>query len=73
MRLVITATDQVLARYGNSLAALGEGQARTALSGAFNHEDDKGRTQVLQLVADDAVNQSTCNVPRVLRGPFGTA
>jgi hypothetical protein len=35
-----------LARYGNALAALGEGQARTALSQALNHEGDKGRTQV---------------------------
>ena len=32
MQLDISASDQVLARYGNQLAALGEGQARTALS-----------------------------------------
>jgi hypothetical protein len=31
--------------YGNQLAALGEGQARTALSRALNHEGDKGRTR----------------------------
>ena len=35
-----------LVRYGNALAALGEGRARTALSRALNHEGDKGRTQV---------------------------
>ena len=46
MQLIISARDQVLARYGNALAALGEGQARTALSRALNHEGNKGRTQV---------------------------
>ena len=46
MRLIISASNQVLARYGNALAALGEGQARTALSRALNHEGDKGRTKV---------------------------
>lgn len=46
MQLIITAQDQVLARYGNALAALGEGQARTALSRALNHEGDKGRTKI---------------------------
>jgi hypothetical protein len=46
MHLIITARDQVLAKYGNALAALGEGQARKALSRALNHEGDKGRTQV---------------------------
>ena len=44
--MIISAQDQVLARYGNALAALGEGQACTALSQALNHEGDKGRTQV---------------------------
>ena len=44
MQLIIRASDQVLARYGNQLAALGEGKARTALSRALNHEGDKGRT-----------------------------
>lgn len=42
MHLIITASDQVLARYGNQLAALGEGKARKALSRALNHEGDKG-------------------------------
>jgi len=46
MQLIISAQDQVLARYGNALATLGEGQARTALSRALNHEGDKARTQV---------------------------
>ena len=46
MQLIITAQDQVLARYGNALAALGEGQARTALSRALSHEGDKGRTKI---------------------------
>jgi hypothetical protein len=46
MQLIISARDQVLARYGNALAALGEWQAHTTLSRALNHEGDKGRTQV---------------------------
>jgi hypothetical protein len=46
MQLIISARDQVLARYGNQLAAIGEGQARTVMSRALNHEGDKGRTQV---------------------------
>jgi hypothetical protein len=41
MQLIISPKDQVLARYGNQLAVLGEGQARTALSRALNHEGDK--------------------------------
>jgi hypothetical protein len=45
MQLVINAGDQVLGRYGNQLAALGEGKARTAMSQALNHEGDKGRTR----------------------------
>jgi hypothetical protein len=46
MQLIISAKDRVLARYGNQLAALGDSQARTALSRALNHEGDKGRTRV---------------------------
>jgi hypothetical protein len=46
MQLIISARDQVLARYGNQLGALSEGQVRTALSRSLNHEGDKGRTQV---------------------------
>ena len=46
MQLIINARDQVLTRYGNQLAALGDKQARTAMSRALNHEGDKGRTQV---------------------------
>lgn len=54
MKLVINATDQVLARYGNQLAALGDGQARTAMSRALNHEGDKGRTQVKRALVKQA-------------------
>ena len=46
MQLIITARDKGLARYGNQLALLGEGKARTAMWRALNHEGDKGRTQV---------------------------
>jgi len=51
IQLISTAEDQVLARYGNVLAALGEGQARKALSRALNHEGDKGRTQIKRALA----------------------
>lgn len=50
MQLIINARDQVLARYGNQLAALGDGQARKAMSRALNHEGDKGRTQVKRVL-----------------------
>ena len=30
MHLILSARDQILARYGNQLAALGEGKARTS-------------------------------------------
>ena len=46
MQLVISARDQVLTKYVNELAALGDGRARSATSRALNHEGDKGRTQV---------------------------
>ena len=46
MQLIISGRDQVLAKYGNALAALGERRARTAMSRALNHEGDKGRTKV---------------------------
>jgi hypothetical protein len=68
MRLVITASDQVLARYGNELAALGEGEARTAMSRALNHEGGKGRAQVKRALAKQtgikygAVNQAMATV-----------
>lgn len=48
----IGSSNQVLARYGKALAALGEGQARTALSRALNHEGDKGRTQVKRALVE---------------------
>jgi len=51
MRLLINAKDQVLAKFGNQLSALGDGQARTAMSRALNHEGDKGRTQVKRALA----------------------
>ena len=46
MQLIINAKDQVLAKYGNQLSALGDRNARTAMSRALNHEGHKGRTQV---------------------------
>ena len=57
MQLIISTQAQVLARYVNALASLGEGQARTAMSRALNHEGDKGRTQVKRaLVKQTGIN-----------------
>ena len=62
MQLIISTRDQVLTRYGNQLAALGEGQARAALSRALNHEGDKGRTQVKRvLVKQTGIKYSAVN------------
>ena len=62
MQLIISARDQVLVRYGNALAMLGEGQARTALSRALNHEGNKGRTQVKRaLVKQTAIKYGAIN------------
>jgi hypothetical protein len=68
MQLMISAREQVLARYGNALASLGEGQARTALSRALNHEGNKGRTQVKRALAKQtgirygAVDKATATI-----------
>jgi hypothetical protein len=46
MEVRINLRDQVLARFGNQLGALGDGLARTVMARALNHSGDKGRTQV---------------------------
>lgn len=46
MQLTVNLGDQVIARLGNQLGALGDGKARTIMSRALNHEGDKGRTLV---------------------------
>lgn len=46
MEIRISQADQVLTRFGNQLAALGDGQARVIMSRSLNHEGEKGRTQV---------------------------
>lgn len=45
MRVVIRA-DEHLARYGNQLGALGNGQAARIMAMALNKEGDRGRTRV---------------------------
>jgi hypothetical protein len=62
VQLIISARDQVLARYGNQLAALGEGKAHKALSRALNHEGDKGRTQIKRaLVKQSGIKYGAIN------------
>lgn len=46
MQITINLADQILSRFGNQLAALGDGKARLVMARALNHEGDKGRTQV---------------------------
>lgn len=46
MQIKISQRDDVLKRFGNRLASLGEEGARTVMSRGLNHEGDKGRTQV---------------------------
>ncbi|MDP2358652.1 MAG: hypothetical protein Q8M31_21715 [Beijerinckiaceae bacterium] len=46
MRVVISVRDQVMARFGNQLTALGAGKANLALRRAMNHTGAKAKTQV---------------------------
>lgn len=46
MQVRISALDQVMARFGNQLGSLGEGEARRLMAMALNTEGNKGRTQV---------------------------
>ncbi len=59
MHLIINARYQVLARYGNALAALGEGQARTALSRALNHQGDTVRGVLLAMRTEGMAHDAT--------------
>jgi len=46
LTITVHASDSILSKYGNQLAAVGNGLARTVMARALNHEGDKGRTQV---------------------------
>lgn len=46
MQVRISALDQVMARFGNQLDSLGEGEAHRLMAMALNTEGNKGRTQV---------------------------
>ncbi|ACI92705.1 conserved hypothetical protein [Afipia carboxidovorans OM5] len=50
MEIRVDVRDDVLKRFGNKLAALGDGQAAVVMSRALNHEGDKGRTQVKRVL-----------------------
>lgn len=50
MEITVDLHDEVLKRFGNQLAALGQDQARVVMSRALNHEGDKGRTQVKRVL-----------------------
>ena len=53
----VDASDKILARFGNQLAALGGGLAKTVMARALNHEGDKARTQVKRvLVKQTGIN-----------------
>lgn len=46
MQVTISARDQVMARYGNQLGAIGDGEGRRLMAMALNTEGNKGRTRV---------------------------
>lgn len=46
MQVRISVADQVMARYGNQLGALGAGEAPRLMAMALNREGNKGRTRV---------------------------
>lgn len=48
IRLEILPKDDIIARFGNQLAALGEGKARQAMARTVNHEGKKARTKVIR-------------------------
>ena len=50
IQIQVSVGDDILKRFGNQLAALGEGKARTVIARALNHEGDKGRTQVKRVL-----------------------
>ena len=50
MRIVLSVHDDIMARFGNQIGALGE-KARPALSRAMNHTGAKARTQVVRASA----------------------
>jgi len=52
MQVVIRAGDQVMARFGNQLGALGAGEAPRLMSMALNTEGNKGRTRVRRALMD---------------------
>ena len=46
MQVTISARDQVMARFGNQLGAIGDGEGRRLMAMALNTEGSKGRTRV---------------------------
>ena len=57
LEIRLLASDSVIARFGNQLAALGAGQARQVMARALNHEGDKGRTAIKRvLVTQTGIN-----------------
>lgn len=50
MQITVSLRDDVLKRFGNRLASLGDEGARKVMSRALNHEGDKGRTQIKRVL-----------------------
>jgi hypothetical protein len=62
IEIKIEARDRIIWRFGNQLATLGDGMARTVMMRALNHESDKGRTQVKRaLVRQTGIKYSQIN------------
>jgi hypothetical protein len=64
LTITVKAGDSILSRYGNQLAAIGEGLANTVIARSLNHEGDKGRTQVKRVL----VRQTGINYNMVEKG-----
>jgi len=68
----ISFRDQVMARYANQMAALGEGKARLALQRALRHTGAKARTRVVRaLTAQTGLRRVT--IVRAVREVGGDA
>jgi hypothetical protein len=50
MKITVTLGDNVLAQFADKLEALGQQEARRAMSSALNHEGKKGFTQVKRVL-----------------------
>ena len=51
MKVIITPRDQILARFGNQLGALGEGEAKAVMKSALWRGGNEARTQIKRVLS----------------------